>query len=59
LFLLFDWGLILLSSLSGASLIVHGFTFQRNLLQLLFAVLVVVGVLVQAGMKRLSRTPAS
>ena len=58
LFVLFDWGLIILSSLSGASLIVHGITLQRHVLQLLFAVLVVVGILVQAGMKRMSRAPA-
>ena len=58
LFVLFDWGLIVLSSLSGASLIVHSITFQRHTLQVLFAVLVVVGILVQAGMKRMSRTSA-
>ena len=32
LFVLFDWGLIVLSSLSGASLIVHAITFQRHAL---------------------------
>jgi len=39
-------------------LIVHSVTFQRHVLQLLFVVLVVVGILVQAGMKRRSRAPA-
>jgi hypothetical protein len=58
LFVLFDWGLILLSSLSGASLIVHSTTFQSHALPLLFAVLVVVGILVQARTKSKSRTPA-
>ena len=58
LFVLFDWALIVLSSLSGASLIVHSVTFQRQALPLLFAVLVVVGILVQAGMKHRSRAPA-
>ena len=58
LFVLFDWGLIVLSSLSGASLIVHSITLQRHALSLLFAVLVVVGILVQAGMKHRSRAPA-
>jgi hypothetical protein len=58
LFVLFDWALIVLSSLSGASLIVHSFTVQRQALQLLFAVLVVVGILVQAAMKHKSRAPA-
>ena len=58
LFVLFDWGLIVLSSLSGASLIVHSITFQRHALPLLFAVLVVIGILVQARMKPRSRAPA-
>jgi uncharacterized membrane protein YeaQ/YmgE (transglycosylase-associated protein family) len=59
LFVLFDWGLIVLSSLSGASLIVHSITFQRHALPLLFAVLVVVGILVQAGMMHRSRAPSA
>jgi hypothetical protein len=58
LFILFDWGLIVLSSLSGASLIVHGINLQSHALLLLFAVLVVVGILVQAQIKRKSRAPA-
>jgi hypothetical protein len=58
LFVFFDWGLIVLSSLSGASLIVHGIRFQHSALPLLFAVLVVVGILVQAGIKHRSRAPA-
>jgi hypothetical protein len=58
LFFLFDWALILLSSLGGASLIVHSFTFQRQALLLLFAVLVVVGILVQTRMKGRSCAPS-
>jgi hypothetical protein len=58
LFVIFDWALIVMSSLSGASLIVHSFTFQRQVLLLLFAVLVVVGILIQAGMKHRARAPA-
>jgi hypothetical protein len=58
LFVLFDWGLIVLSSLSGASLIVHSVTFQSRALPLLFAVLVVVGIVVQARMKHPSHAPA-
>jgi hypothetical protein len=58
LFILFDWGLIALSSLSGASLIVHSINFQSHALPLLFAVLVVVGILVQVQMKRKSHAPA-
>jgi hypothetical protein len=59
LFVLFDWGLIVLSSLSGASLIVRSITFQSHALPLLFAVLVIVGILVQARTKRKSGAPAS
>jgi hypothetical protein len=58
LFVLFDWGLIVLSSLSGASLIVHSITFQRHALPLLFVVLAAIGILVQAGMKHRSRAQA-
>ena len=58
LFVLFDWGLIVLSSLGGASLIVHSITFQSHALPLLFAVLVVIGILVQVRMKHRSRAPA-
>jgi len=58
LFVFFDWGLIVLSSLSGASLIVHGIRFQHPAIPLLFAILVVAGILVQAGIKHRSRSPA-
>jgi hypothetical protein len=58
LLILFDWGLIVLSSLSGASLIAHSITFQRHAIPLLFVVLVVIGILVQARMKHRSRAPA-
>ena len=59
LFVFFDWGLIVLSSLSGASLIVHGLRFQPPALSVLFAVLVVAGILVQAGIKHSSRARAA
>lgn len=55
LFVLFDWGLIVLSSLSGASLIVHSIAFQSHALQLFFVVFVVAGILVQARMLHRSR----
>ena len=58
LFVLFDWGLIVLSSLSGASLIVRSINLQSHALPLLIAVLVVAGILIQARMKRRSRAPA-
>lgn len=55
-FLLFDWALILLSSLLGSSLIVPALTADSQLQLILFLVLAVVGILVQAGMLR--RWPA-
>jgi len=58
LFVLFDWGLIVLSSISGASLIVHNIAIQKQVLSLLFVVLVIVGILIQAEMMRWSRAPA-
>jgi hypothetical protein len=58
LFVLFDWGLIILSSMSGASLIVHNIAIQKQVLSLLFVVLVIVGILIQAEMMRWSRAPA-
>jgi hypothetical protein len=59
LFILFDWGLIVLSSLSGASLIVHNITFQSQAIPLLFVILVVVGILVQAHTTHRSHASAS
>ena len=58
LFVLFDWGLIVLSSLSGASLIVHSFAVQSHAVRLFFIVLVVAGILVQAQMLHRSRASA-
>jgi hypothetical protein len=48
-FLLFDWALILLSSLVGSSLIVPVLTTDQQLQLILFLVLALVGILVQAG----------
>jgi hypothetical protein len=58
LFILFDWGLIVLSSLSGASLIAHNITFQSHPIPWLFVILVVVGILVQTHTKHRSRAPS-
>ncbi len=55
-FVLFDWALILLSSLVGSSLIVPILTVDPQLQFVLFLVLALVGILVQAGMLR--RWPA-
>jgi hypothetical protein len=53
LILLFDWALMVLSSVVGAALIINAFGPQLPLAPLLFMILVVVGVIVQA------RLPAS
>ncbi len=53
LILLFDWALMVLSSVVGAALIINAFGPQLPLARLLFMVLAVVGVIVQA------RLPAS
>jgi hypothetical protein len=58
LFVLFDWGLIVLSSLSGAALIVRSIAFQSHALTLLFVVLVIIGILVQSRMKHGDRATA-
>ena len=47
LFLIFDWGLIFVSSLSGASLIVQTVEFKHNAEMLLFIILVIFGVIIQ------------
>lgn len=49
-FVLFDWALILLSSLVGASLAAPVLTTDPQAQTLLFIILAVIGILVQAGM---------
>ncbi len=56
--LLFDWALIFLSSLSGASLIVHSVRLHGGASPILFAGLATVGILVQLGIMRSRRTIA-
>jgi Domain of unknown function (DUF4203) len=56
LLFLFDWALIFLSSIVGAHLIQGAVTLPARGATILFMVLVVVGVLVQAGALRRSRT---
>jgi hypothetical protein len=58
-FVLFDWALILLSSLVGASLVVPALTLDQQLQLILLLVLALVGILVQAGMLRRWPTGAS
>jgi hypothetical protein len=55
---LFDWALILLSSVEGAHLIGNGIVLPQSGAVILFCVLVVIGVVVQGSMLRGSRKPA-
>jgi hypothetical protein len=55
---LFDWALIILSSFSGATLIVHSIMLPRFNMSLVFIILVIIGILVQAGIL-LSSRPAN
>jgi hypothetical protein len=52
LVLIFDWALILMSSMLGASLIAQDVAGRSELSVVLFIVLVIVGIIVQAGMMR-------
>lgn len=48
--LLFDWALIILSSLSGASLLTQAFSLPRPTTLLVFLILVLIGIVVQSRM---------
>jgi len=50
--LLFDWALIVLSSLAGASMILHGIAVQPRALPLLYVVLAILGIVIQAHLMR-------
>lgn len=50
MFIFFDWALILLSSISGANLIVEAIHLAAPLNLVILLVLIVVGVLIQAGL---------
>ncbi len=57
LFVFFDWALIILSSITGANLIVAALTLTSPLNIIVFIVLVIVGIAIQAGlMSREHRT---
>lgn len=53
---LFDWALIILSSLTGASLIVQGTHFRPALTGLVFILLFIVGVAIQARLMHSDRS---
>ena len=47
---LFDWALIIISSLAGSSMVVNAFHFAKLMSVLMFIVLVFIGIVVQASM---------
>jgi hypothetical protein len=47
--LLLDWALIVLSSFAGATLIVHAIMLRHFNMSIVFVVLVIIGIMVQAG----------
>jgi Domain of unknown function (DUF4203) len=55
---LFDWVLILLSSVEGAHLIANGIVLPQTGAAIMFCVLVLIGVIVQGSMLRGSRRAA-
>lgn len=59
MFILFDWALIILSSFAGATLIIQSLTIAQPASTIVFIVLILVGILIQAGiMQREPATPA-
>ena len=50
--LLFDWAVIILSSIAGAVLITQNFFSQNNSVQFILIILVIVGVIVQGSLLR-------
>ena len=54
--LLFDWALIIWSSIAGSILIVHSFHLTESERDILFLALAVVGVVAQAGLLRRQRS---
>lgn len=52
----FDWALVALSSLAGASLIVEGLHLPQGALLAVWLVLVALGVLIQTGMMKKKKT---
>jgi hypothetical protein len=53
--LLFDWALIILSSLVGSSLVVQSLQANQQTLTILFIILLIIGILIQASTLRRSR----
>lgn len=56
---LFDWAIITLSSIAGASLITQTFFAQSDIARLIFLALIIVGVIVQGSLLRTEKRPAA
>lgn len=54
---LFDWALIVLSALIGAALIVQNLSLAQSFTPLVFIILVVIGIAVQAGLMQRRQAP--
>jgi len=57
--MLLDWALIVLSSLAGASLIVQSIALRQFNMSIVYIVLVIIGILVQAGILLRSRSTST
>ena len=54
---LFDWALILLSSLSGATLLVQSLNVNRPLLYIIYGGALILGIIIQANLMRSRNIP--
>ena len=52
---IFDWALIIISSLAGSSMVVNAFHFAKSISVVMFIVLVFIGIVVQASTLRAER----
>ena len=55
LFLIFDWALIVISSLSGASFIVQTVELKHDVETVLFFILVILGIIIQTVLLKKGR----
>ena len=55
---LFEWALIILSSFTGATLLVQAFAFSRSWESVLIAILFIIGLAIQAGVRQRERSRA-
>jgi len=59
MYAVFNWALIILSSISGAHLIVHPFALQHQVAAIAFIVLAMIGILTQGKILGSSKPPPS